>query len=323
MRVFDQCWFLTGATASGKTAVALELAERLGAEILSMDSMALYRGMDVGTAKSTPNERKRVPHHLVDCLDPWQPCSLAQYLSLAEKCAREVQARWHAVLFVGGTPLYLKALLRGMFQGPEPDRQLRRRLQSLAKQDGALSLHSRLANVDPASAERLHPNDVRRVIRAFEVYEQTGTPLSEHQQQFAQPNPRVEGRVYCLELPRPRLYERIDRRVEAMFDAGLVAEVQSLLDLEHPLSHTARQALGYKEVIEHLEGHCDLPETLARVQQQTRRFAKRQTTWFRSFAEIRQVPLTGSEPAVTIADSIERWMRKTRRNLHETDPYLR
>lgn len=308
--VFDACWFLTGPTASGKSAVAVELAERLEAEIISMDSMALYRGMDVGTAKPPPSQRRRVPHHLLDCRDPWEQCSLAQYLTLAEECVRQIQSRGRQVLFVGGTPLYLKALLRGMFQGPAADWELRRRLQSLAEREGTETLHARLAEVDRAAAERLPHSDVRRVIRALEVYEKTGTPLSEHQQQFARPNPRVSGRVFCLELPRQTLYERIDRRVEEMFHAGLVAEVNALLHAKHPLGQTARQALGYKEVIKYLEGQHDLQETIALVQQQTRRFAKRQGTWFRSFSEIRQVPLTGSEPTVTIADSVATLIRE-------------
>jgi tRNA dimethylallyltransferase len=310
-RPFDNCWFLTGPTAAGKSAAAVELAGRLDAEIVSMDSMALYRGMDLGTAKPTPAQRQRVAHHLVDCLDPWQPCSLAHYLCLVEECVRQLRSRGRQALFVGGTPLYLKALLRGIFQGPAADGDLRRRLQALADAQGAAALHARLAIVDRAAADRLHPNDLRRVIRAIEVYEKTGVPLSEHQRQFAQPNPRVAGRVVCLELPRPELYDRINRRVVEMFEAGLVAEVEALLHACRPLSRTARQALGYKEVIEHLQGERDLAATVALVQRRTRRFAKHQGTWFRSFAEIRQVPLTAGEPAVTIADSVELLFRST------------
>ena len=284
-------WFLTGPTASGKTALGVALAERLGAEIISMDSMALYRRMDIGTAKPSPADRRRVPHHLVDVLEPWQEFSLADYLRAVDEAARSIEARGRPVVFVGGTPLYLTSLLRGVDTGPPPDPALRRRLEQEAAEHGPDALHRRLAAVDPAAAGRLHPDDIRRVVRAQEVFDKTGTPISKSQVHFHR-SPDRPARVLCLELPRDELYRRIDARVQRMFDAGLVDEVRTLLELGSPLSRTARQALGYKEVIGHLAGRSSLTETIALVQCRSRQFAKRQLTWFRSLSECRRVPIT-------------------------------
>lgn len=280
----DDCWFLTGPTASGKSAVGVELAAGLHAEIVSMDSMALYRGMDIGTAKPSPEQRRRVPHHLLDIIEPHEEYSLAQYVAAAHRAAEAIRGRGRAVLFVGGTPLYLKALLRGMFQGPAADPALRRRLAEEERRLGPGYLHRRLAAVDPLAAGRLHPNDHRRLIRALEVYEKTGQPISRFQQQFAE-HRQAGNRVFVLDWPRSVLYRRIEDRVESMFRAGLVDEVQRLASALAPLSYTARQALGYREVLDYLAGQCDLATTITLVKTHTRQFAKRQGTWFRSLAE--------------------------------------
>ena len=285
-------WFLTGPTAAGKTALALELAERLGAEILSMDSMAVYRGLDIGTAKPTTQERRRVPHWLVDLIEPDQEFSLAQYIEAAENVAADVHSRGHEVLFVGGTPLYLKALLRGIFTGPPADWELRRQMLAEGEQRGLDWLHQRLAEVDPAAARRLHPRDARRVIRALEVFEKTGRPISDLQQQFDRARAAEECRVFVLDWPRVELSARIDRRVEAMFGSGIVSEVAELLAAGRNLGRTARQALGYREVLEHLDGRRNLPETIELVKTRTRQFAKRQLTWFRSLSECRWLPMS-------------------------------
>lgn len=185
------CWFLAGSTASGKSAVGMELAGRIGAEIVSLDSIALYRGMDIGTAKPSVQDRREVPHHLIDILDPHEEFSLAQYIEAAGRVAAEISGRGRQVLFVGGTPLYLKGLLRGVFQGPPADWELRRRLADEARQHGDVWLHEHLAAIDPVAAARLHPNDTRRLIRAIEVFEKLGRPISEWQRQFeidAQPS---------------------------------------------------------------------------------------------------------------------------------------
>jgi tRNA dimethylallyltransferase len=297
-------WFLTGPTAAGKSAVGVELALRIGAEIVSLDSIAIYRGMDIGTAKPTPAERRQVPHHLIDLIDPWEEFSLAQYVEAASQVAAEIDGRGRQVLFVGGTPLYLKGLLRGIFQGPPADWDLRRRLADEAKQHPENWLHERLAAVDPVAATRLHPNDARRLIRAIEVFEKTGRPISELQQQFEIGRPAADCRVFVLDWPREKLCERVDQRVEQMFSAGLVEEVRELLAGSHRLSRTARQAVGYREVIEHLEGRLSLAETIAFVQLHTRQLAKRQCTWFRSLSECRFVGVSGGIDPAKMADMI-------------------
>jgi tRNA dimethylallyltransferase len=280
--------FLTGPTGSGKSAIAVELAERVGAEIVSMDSMAVYRGMDIGTAKPSAADRTRVPHHMIDIVEPWQEFSLADYLVQAEAAARSIGQRGRRALFVGGTPLYLKALLHGAESGPPPDAELRTRLAKEAAAVGVVALHERLAAVDPDAARRIHPNDVRRTIRAIEVFERTGRPISASQVHFIGP-PNRDANVFCVDLPRAELYRRINERVAAMFQAGFVDEVRGLTALDRPLSHTARQAVGYKEVIELLNNARPLAETIELVQRRTRQFAKRQITWFRGMPECQPV----------------------------------
>ena len=283
---FTNALVLTGPTGSGKTQLALELAKSLHAEIVSMDSMALYRGMDIGTAKPSREERQRVPHHLIDVRDPWESASVAWWLQQAEQCCRAIEARGKRPLFVGGTPLYLKALMFGLFDGPPADEALRNRLTAEAETAGSLVLHERLKQVDPQTAARLHPNDVRRMVRALEVWELTGKPLSSWQQQWpeaqqSQPEDLTAIRVLWLDLPRSDLYDRINRRVEQMFAQGLVEEVRALRALSRPLSREAAQALGYKEVFAYLNGQASLDEAIACVQLRSRNFAKRQITWFR------------------------------------------
>ncbi|HEX5270709.1 MAG TPA: tRNA (adenosine(37)-N6)-dimethylallyltransferase MiaA [Gemmataceae bacterium] len=289
---FRDALVLTGPTGSGKSALAVELAERLGGEIVSMDSMALYRGMDVGTAKPDAEQRRRVPHHLIDVLDPWESASVAWWLGRAAEYVREIASRGRRALFVGGTPLYLKALLHGLFDGPPADVELRRRLTEEADRDGTAALHARLAAVDPASAARLHPNDARRIIRALEVWELTGRPLSDWQTQWSAPthhSPLTTHQVLWLDLPRDELYARIDARVLQMFDAGLLDEAAALRRLPRPLSREAAQAVGYREAFTHLDGLATREETVRLIQQHSRRLAKRQLTWFRQMPQCRPV----------------------------------
>jgi tRNA dimethylallyltransferase len=299
------CSYLTGATASGKTAVGIELARLLNAEIVSLDSMAVYRGMDIGTAKPTAAERAAVPHHLIDIVEPGNDFSVAQYREAALAAADAIRRRGRKVLFVGGTPLYLKAMLRGIFEGPPADWPLRRRLMDEARANPT-ELHRRLKSIDPAAAARLHPNDTRRLIRAIEVHETTGTPISALQRQFEINRPAGECRVFVLQWPREALRERIDRRVDAMFAGGLVEETRRLVHVEKPLGRTARQAVGYREVIEHLAGKFDLPATIDLVKLRTRQFAKRQLTWFKSLSECRSVPVAEPFNAQQIAQQIFR-----------------
>ncbi|MGH7226083.1 MAG: tRNA (adenosine(37)-N6)-dimethylallyltransferase MiaA, partial [Gemmataceae bacterium] len=253
-----QTLILTGPTGSGKSQLALALAERLGAEIVSMDSMTLYRRMDIGTAKPSAEERRRVPHHLIDVLEAWESASVAWWLERAVACCRDIAERGKRPLIVGGTPLYLKALLYGLFEGPSGDEAIRRRLIAEAEALGSAVLHARLAVVDPVSAERLHPNDVRRIVRALEVWELTGRPLSAWQTQWRQrAGSASDGMnvayasgsspVLCLDTPRDELYARIDARVQRMIAEGWLEEARQLRQLQEPLSRQAAQALGYKE----------------------------------------------------------------------------
>jgi tRNA dimethylallyltransferase len=274
--------------------------------------MALYRGMDVGTAKPTAEERRRVPHHLLDVLDPWESASVAWWLEQAAACCRDIERRGRRALFVGGTPLYLKALLFGLFDGPPADEALRRRLTAEAAQHGRAALHARLARVDPAAAGRLHPNDVRRVVRALEVWELTGRPISAWQRQWTRgqgsgvrsqesgvkegsgsssltPDPCLLTPVLWLDLPRAELYARINARVEQMMAGGLVDEVRALRRLPRPPGREAAQALGYKETFAYLDGRATLTETVALIQTRSRQFAKRQLTWFRHLPGCRPV----------------------------------
>ncbi|MFT3879923.1 MAG: tRNA (adenosine(37)-N6)-dimethylallyltransferase MiaA [Gemmatales bacterium] len=279
LAIFDHALILTGPTASGKSGLALSYAEKNNAEIISMDSMALYRTMDIGTAKPTFAERQRVPHHLIDCLEPWEKASVAWWLTEAAKATEDILQRGKRPLIVGGTPLYLKALLCGLFKGPEIDPQLRAELE----QQPADLLYERLQPVDPKAAARIHPNDHRRLVRALEVYLQTGKPLTDWQQQFdAEPRSRPTP-VICIELSRDELYRRIDARVDTMMTMGWLDEVKRLLQLPQPLSKEAGQAAGYRELADHIQGSCTLEEAITATKIRSRQLAKRQLTWFRHF----------------------------------------
>jgi tRNA dimethylallyltransferase len=284
-----ECWYLTGPTAAGKTRLGLELARQLDAEIISLDSMAIYRGMDIGTAKPTADEQAAVPHHLIDIVEPDQEYSVAQYVDAAAAAARQIGERGKQVLFVGGTPLYLKALLRGIFEGPPADWEFREQVSQELAGGGTAALHERLCQVDPVAASRLHPNDARRIIRALEVHHLTGRPISQLQTQFEQGRPAEQCKVFVLDWPRGVLHRRINDRVEQMMRLGFVNEVQRLLDRYPRPSRTASQAVGYREMIDHFGGAYDLKETVGRIKRRTRQFAKRQGTWFRSLSECRHL----------------------------------
>ena len=297
------CWFLTGATAVGKSQVGLALARQLGAEIISLDSMAIYRGMDIGTAKPTVAEQAEVPHHLIDIVDPSDEFSIERYLDAAHDAIADIKSRGREVLFVGGTPLYLKALLRGMSSGPPADWQMREEIAAEVEQVGNAALYERLEQLDPLAASQIHPHDTRRLIRAIEVFRTTGSPISHEQLHFDQGTPAEECRVFVLRRPREEQHARINDRVEQMFVRGLIQEVKQLTAGGKQLGRTASQAVGYQEVIEYLSGG-DYEAMVAKIKTRTRRFAKRQGTWFRSLCECRFVDIKGEVDAAAIANDI-------------------
>ncbi|GAA4438204.1 tRNA (adenosine(37)-N6)-dimethylallyltransferase MiaA [Bremerella cremea] len=309
---FLDCWFLSGATASGKTRIGLQLAKKINGEIIALDSMSLYRDMDIGTAKPTAAEQSEAPHHLIDVLDPTENSSISHYLEMAQAAAIEIRSRGKEVLFVGGTPLYLKALLRGLSEGPAPDKAFRQALEEEAGRVGNKALHDRLKMVDPLAANRIHENDIRRIIRALEVHHTTGQPMSHYQFEFDDHARPEDCRAFWLSWDRPTLHDRINSRVEQMFEEGLVAEVERLVEKHSPLGTTALQAVGYQEVIDFLEGKQDLETSKDRVKARTRQFAKRQCTWFRSLNECREIPLEGELDANAVAEQIEQLGRASR-----------
>jgi tRNA dimethylallyltransferase len=269
-----------------------------------MDSMTIYRGMDIGTAKPTREERSEVPHHLLDLREPHDEFSTAEYMTAALEACEQIISRGHIPLFVGGTGLYLRSLLRGVFEGPSANWELRRQWEQMAAEQGAAALHAQLERVDPTTAKRLHPNDQRRVIRALEIHSLTGCPASELQQESPLPAEQRPRHVFWLNPDRDTLRQRIDRRVDAMLDAGLVAEVAGLLQSPKGLGRTARQALGYREILDHLERGLGLSEAISQLKTHTHQFAKRQGTWFRNLEELSPVNIHGNENVEQVAARI-------------------
>lgn len=299
--VSDRLAVLCGPTATGKTALAVLLAERLSAEIICADSRTIYRGMDIGTAKPSPEVRRRIPHHLLDVADPEETFTLSDYQRLARSAISAVRSRGRLPLVVGGSGLYIRAIADNLIIPPvSPDPALRRGLDAEEQRYGAGHLHRRLATLDPASAAHIHPRNTRRIIRALEVALLTGRPISAQQGQR-----RPTGSLVMVGLLADRdcLYARIDARVEAQLAAGLVDEVRKLLSRGIPDHAPAMQGLGYKEIAGWLRGRYDYEEAVRRLKQNTRRYAKRQFTWFRRDPRIVWVDITGIDPA-TLADRV-------------------
>jgi len=290
---------LTGQTASGKSSVAARIAASVGAEVISVDSMKVYKGLEIGTAKPPLGVRSHVTFHMVDVVDCREVFTLAQYVRSALACADDASARGRHVLFAGGTPLYLRGLVYGVFEGPQADWDLRESLRRRAEAEGPQALHEELRRLDPPAAARLHPHDLLRIIRALEVAHRTGRPLSEHQTQFPAAEPRFTFRMVALQRSDEDLRARIARRTEAMFAAGLVAEVERLLR-DDAFNRSTLKAIGYQEVIAYLQGACSLADAVDRVKRNTWRMARKQRTWLKSFPGIHWLPVTPEEsPDVT------------------------
>ncbi|MBI4712119.1 MAG: tRNA (adenosine(37)-N6)-dimethylallyltransferase MiaA [Planctomycetes bacterium] len=297
-------YILLGPTASGKSSVAFNLAQELNAEIISIDSMKIYRGMDIGTAKPSVEQRQQVRYHLIDIVNPWEPYNTSMFLKDCDDAIAGIKSRGKIPLLVAGTPLYLKVVLHGMFSGPGSDESVRKSLESVAAEKGSDYLHRELQAVDPVKAGQLHPNDAKRIIRALEVYTITGKPISSLQTQFNKQSLRYDAKVTGLRRAKTDLHNRINVRVDQMFAKGLVKEVAKLVDSKDGLSREAAQAVGYKEVISHLKGEITLDAAKELVKTNTHQLAKHQMTWFteRSLGvPIKWVDIKGDDSAADIS----------------------
>lgn len=288
---------ICGPTASGKTALAVELALRHHGEVVSADSMQIYRRMDIGTAKPTQAEMRGVPHHMLDVADPEEDFSVARYVDMAAKCVDDILSRGKLPILAGGTGLYIDSLLSGRTFAPfQPDSPLRGQLEEQLRREGGAAMLARLAQVDPDSAARLHPNDEKRIVRALEVYQSTGKTITQHNLETQAIPPRYDALTLALAFERREdMWSRIDRRVDQMMDQGLVAEVQGLLDSGVPAKCTAMQAIGYKEMAAALLSGGDVRAAAEEIQLRSRQYAKRQLTWFRRNKAARWL-LWGREP---------------------------
>ena len=277
---------ILGPTASGKSDLAMDVARRTGGEILSVDSMQVYRGMDVGTAKPTPAERAEVPHHLVDVVEPTETFTVARFVDLADQVINDARTRNVPLIATGGTPLYYKALFEGLFEGPPADGSLRDRLRAQPPDE----LHRRLTQVDPEAAARIHANDTKRLIRALEVYELTGRPISSFQTEWSAPTRRHGAKWVGLNWDKDAINRRINARVKSMIVAGWLDETRALLDRHTHLSQTAAEATGYAELIAHLQGRLPLDQAIERIKIGTRQLARRQMKWFRRWPQVEWLP---------------------------------
>ncbi len=284
---------ILGVTASGKGRLAFELAKHRDAEIISVDSMKVYRRMDIGTAKPPKQACEQIKHHLIDIIEPSDSFSVAAFYENALDAIEQIKARGKSIIAVGGTALYIKALLYGIFQGPSADEKIRTQLKLRAETEGLAELHCELETIDPTTASRISPNDARRIIRALEVYKITGKPISSFQQQWdthstynEKPATKQNWTIIGLRREKNLENKRINTRAQKMISAGLVDEVRALLSEEKPLSKQARCAIGYSEIIEHLSGRISLEDAVELIKKNTRRFAKSQRTWFKTFKGI-------------------------------------
>jgi tRNA dimethylallyltransferase len=305
-RHFADCWFLTGPTACGKSSIALALADRLPIEIVGMDSMTLYRGMNIGTDMPSTADHARTPHHLFEVLEPHESATVHWYLQEARRICDEIRQRGRTPMFVGGTPLYLKTLLRGLFEGPAADEALRTELELQADRIGVEALHRQLAEIDPPSSNRIKSRDRRRIIRAIEVHRLTGIPLSHWQREFdrpADPPPKVA----CTLRPRDELYRRINERAPRMFDAGWEMEVSRLMERDQPLARGPAQAVGIQEIQRLMAGELTKETAIDLIQTRTRQFCKRQMTWFRGLQELVFFHTTECEPFTHLVDRLEQF----------------
>ena len=301
---------IAGPTASGKTALSIQLAKEMDGEIVSCDSMQVYKDMDIGTAKPTLEEQAGIPHHMLSVAEPWEDFSVSRYCAMADPIVEDILRRGKSPIIVGGTGLYMDALIRGNAFAPCPSTGRREELEALAASQGIEAVIERLRAVDPGSAARLHPSDQKRIIRAMEVYLETGMTITEHNRKTQEIPPKYHPIRFALaDRQRQTLYDRIDRRVDAMVEAGLIEEIQGLLARGIPEKCTAMQAIGYKEFVAALHGACSLEEAAGQVKQSSRRYAKRQLTWFRRNPENIWLIREDRQTSMEILDSARQYLR--------------
>jgi tRNA dimethylallyltransferase len=311
-----------GPTGIGKTRTAIHLAQRFGGEIIGADSMQIYRHMDIGTAKPTPDERSRARHHMVGIIDPDTPYDAARYARDAGETVRALHERGVVPVVAGGTGLYIKALIYGLFNSQPPDPDIRRNLEQRADAHGTAHLHEQLAICDPHAAAGIHVNDRFRIIRALETYQSTGRPISTHQQRHRFARPRFAAFKIGLTMPRADLYARIDQRVDQMVAEGLLEEVRGLLGRGYGPELKSMQSIGYRHMVDYLHNRVDWDETLRLLKRDTRRYAKRQFTWFRADPDIEWITpdeLESLQPAIksflTTGPPVLKTQRKPNGNL--------
>jgi tRNA dimethylallyltransferase len=300
----DELW-IVGPTAVGKSAVALALAQQLNGEIVSADSMQVYQGMDIGTAKPTPAEQALVPHHLIDICPVSHPFDVKQFVDLARQAIADIRQRGKTAVIVGGTGLYVRALRHGLFEGPSRDPQLRQRLEAMTATD----LFAELQRIDPATAARIDRHNPRRLVRALEVFHLTGQPIADQQTQWDDENPSGRAPVYCLTRDRKELVARIEKRIDQQLADGWVGEVRRLMAEGLEQNPGALQAAGYRELGAHIRGECPLADAVTRIKARTRQLAKRQMTWFRREPELVWVEIRDNEPAASTAAALNHLLR--------------
>jgi len=302
-----------GCTASGKSDLAEGIARRLGrtlssgkpAPVMAVDSMQVYRGMDIGTAKPSPQIREEIPYLMVDVVDPWEIYSAARFIAEARPIVEQAARDGTPLVLAGGTILYLRSLIDGMFEGPSANEAIRAELAARAQREGAPALHAEMAKVDPAAATRIHPNDLRRIVRALEVYRLTGTPISDLQTQWSAEHPAVDALYIGIQREKELLNRRINARVKKMIEAGLVEEVRRLSQDPRGFSAEAASGVGYKEIQAHLAGNCTLDEAIEQIKIQTRYLAKMQRTWLKRWPGVGKVRWLTAGEGVEGADLVD------------------
>ena len=278
---------LSGPTAVGKTALSIELAKKVNGAIISADSMQVYKYMDIGSAKIMPEEMEGVKHYLIDVLEPSDEFNIVVFQKMAKEALNEIYANGQVPIIAGGTGFYIQALLYDIdFENQDCNEEYRTQLEQLAKEQGNEALHARLQEIDPVSAQKIHANNVKRVIRALEFYHLTGKPISEHNEAEHQKESPYNFAYFVLNDEREHLYERIDKRVDIMVEHGLLEEVKKLKDMGYHRDMVSMQGLGYKEILDYLDGKCSFEEAIYIIKRETRHFAKRQLTWFRREREV-------------------------------------